>query len=484
MSHFLSQSLGQQMRMEQRLTPQLIQSMTILQKPVAELEAFVEEALETNAALEIDETHPRAPEADHEPPPRTEREQEVEAGFRRLDKFAREYDPDWAPTDRRVANRSDDDMDPKMGAMANTAGREQGLTEHLMDQWSLVELDAENRRAGVAIINSLDVDGYLRRPLAEIAQQANPPIPLELMEKALTEVQHLEPPGVAARTPVECLMLQLDALPGDNAIERTLIEHHLDNLVHNRLPAIVKATGFTMGEVTEAIKAMRSRLYLHPGYLVGDRSVPPIRPDAIVEYADSGGGLTVRLARGNMPKLRLREDVVALTKSKDASKEEREFVKKHVDEASALIDAVNFRKARLLQVAQALAEKQRDFFDQGPAGLKICRMNDLAAELECDPSTISRTVSDKYIQTPHGVFPMRYFFTGGTETEGGESIGWEKVRNRVRELVAAENPKKPLNDDQIVALLTKEGIDISRRTVAKYRQQLEIPPARQRKTFD
>lgn len=470
--------------MEQRLTPQLIQSMTILQKPVAELEAFVEEALEKNAALEVDETHPREAPAEHEPPPRTEREQEVEAGFRRLDKFAREYDPDWSPGERSFARRSDDDMDPKMGAMANTAGREQGLTEHLTDQWSLVELDPDIRRAGSAIINSLDVDGYLRRPLTEIAQQIRPPVSDETMEAALTEIQHLEPPGVAARTPVECLLLQLDALPGDNAIERTLIEHHLDDLVHNRLPAIVKATGFSMGEVTEAIKAMKSRLYLHPGYLVGDRSVPPIRPDAIVEYADSGAGLTVRLARGNMPKLRLRDDVVALSKSKEASKEEREFIKKHVDEASALIDAVNFRKARLLQVAQALAEKQRDFFDQGPAGLKVCRMNDLAAELECDPSTISRTVSDKYIQTPHGVFPMRYFFTGGTETEDGESIGWEKVRNRVRELVAAENPKQPLNDDQIVALLTKEGIDISRRTVAKYRQQLEIPPARQRKTFD
>ena len=471
--------------MEQRLTPQLIQSMAILQKPVAELEAYVEQALESNAALEIDESHPVAPEPSLGAPLRSDREQDVEAGFRRLDRFAREQDFEWSPTDRAPPRRADwDDADPKMGAMANTAGREQGLTEYLLDQWALVELDADLRRAGAAIINSLDADGYLRKPLPDIAAELKPPPPIEVMDAALMEVQHLEPAGVGARTLVECLLLQLDALPGDNTIERTIIEHHLDDLAHNRLPSIAKATGFTMGEITEAIKVMRSQLHLHPGNLVGDRSVPSIRPDVIVEYADSGGGLTVRLARGNMPRLRVRDEIIALAKSKEIPKEERDFAKKHVDEASSLIDAVHFRKARLLQVARSIAEKQKDFFDQGPAGLKVCRMNDLAVELECDPSTISRTVSDKYMQTPHGIFPMRYFFTGGTETEGGETIGWEKVRNRVREVVEAEDRKDPLNDDQIAGLLMKEGIDISRRTVAKYRQQMSIPAARQRRVFE
>lgn len=473
------------MRMEQRLTPQLIQSMAVLQKPVAELEAYIEQALESNAALEIDETQTPVTEVTHDAPSRSDREQDVEAGFRRLDRFSREQDFEWSPTDRAPPRRADwDDADPKMGAMANTAGREQGLTEHLLDQWALIELDAEVRRAGVAIINSLDADGYLRRPLPDIAAESRPPLSEDEMIAALREVQHLEPAGVGARTPVECLLLQLDVLPGDNTIERTIIQHHLDDLAHNRLPAVARATGFTMGEITEALKVLRSQLHLHPGHLVGERSVPAIRPDVIVDYADSGGGLTVRLARGNMPRLRVRDEIVALSKSKETPKEEREFAKKHVDEAAALIDAVQFRKARLLQVARSIAEKQKDFFDQGPAGLKVCRMNDLAAELECDPSTISRTVADKYMQTPHGILPMRSFFTGGTETESGETIGWEKVRNRVRELVEAEDRKNPLNDDQIAALLTKEGIEISRRTVAKYRQQMDIPAARQRRVFE
>ena len=189
-------------------------------------------------------------------------------------------------------------------------------------------------------------------------------------------------------------------------------------------------------------------------------------------------------SRGNMPRLRLRDDIVALAKSKENGKDEREFARKHVEEASALIDAIHFRHSRLLQVSRAIAEKQRDFFDVGPAGLKVCRMSDLATELSCDPSTISRTVADKYVQTPRGVLPMRYFFTGGTETEDGETVGWDHVKSRVREIVGAEDRMNPLNDVHIAALLKQDGIDISRRTVAKYRQQLEIPAARQRKTFE
>jgi RNA polymerase sigma-54 factor len=253
--------------------------------------------------------------------------------------------------------------------------------------------------------------------------------------------------------------------------------------MHNRLPAIAKATGYSIGEINEAIKAMRSTLCLHPGYLVGDRSVPAIRPDVIIEYADTGDGLTVRLARGNVPRLRIRDDVAALAKSRKNGKATRDFARKHVEAASALIDAIGFRRGRLLDVANALVEKQRDFFDVGPQGLKVCRMSDLAAELGCDPSTISRTVADKYMQTPRGIYPLRYFFTGGTETENGESMGWDRVKTRVRELIDAEDKKAPLNDDQIAGLLKKEGIEISRRTVAKYRQQLDIPAARQRRQY-
>ncbi len=487
MSQFLSQTLSHQMRLEQRLTPQLIQSMAILQKPVADLEAHVNEALETNAALEVAE--PEEQEADkREGQERNGREnpaQADEASFDRFDRFSRTYDLDGDNRAPHLARRVVDagEHDAKMGALANTAGREISLQEHLQAQWVLLDLDDEMRRAGEAVIDHLDPDGYLRIRPEDIAEVTRPPCGVDVLLRAMLEVQRLEPVGVGARDIVECLLLQLEALPGDNEVERVLIESHLHDIARNRLPAVSKATGFAIGEINEAINVMRSSLCLHPGYLVGDHSVPAIRPDVLVEYAETGGGLTIRLARGNMPKLQIREDVMAMAKSKANGKSMREFARKQIESATALIDAVSFRQSRLLEVARAIVEKQRDFFDIGPDGLKVLRMSDLAEELSCDPSTISRTVADKYMQTPRGIYPLRYFFTGGTQTDDGRSVGWDRVKAQVRELVDDEDRKSPLNDDQIAAALKDHGIEISRRTVAKYRQQLGIPTARQRREY-
>lgn len=487
MSQFMSQSLSQQMRLEQTLTPQLIQSMAILQKSVADLEAHVADALESNAALEVAE--PEADDAKNESPQSgvaAEAQGERDSpAFARLDRYGGDYHLDFndRPPSRARRLASADGRDAKMGAMANTAGREAGLHEHLLAQWALIDITEDIRRAGDAIINTLDPDGYLRVRLEEIVAGQRRPMTVEMLEQALIEIHKLEPAGIGARDLVECLLLQLDALLGDNRVERRLIEHHLDDITHNRLPAVAKATGYSMGEINEAMKAMRSTLCLHPGYLVGDRSVPVIRPDVIVDYADTGGGLNIRLARGNMPKLRIRDEVVAMAKTKSDGKDSRDFARKHVEEASALIDAVKFRRERLIEVAHAVAERQRDFFDVGPEGLKILRMSDLALELGCDPSTVSRTVADKYMQTPRGIYPLRYFFTGGPETEDGESVGWDRIKTRVRELIDAEDKKAPLNDDRIAALLKREGTEISRRTVAKYRQQMDIPAARQRRVY-
>ncbi|UCE61352.1 MAG: RNA polymerase factor sigma-54 [Phycisphaerales bacterium] len=487
MSQILSQSLLHQMRMEQRLTPQLIQSMSILQKPVADLETYINDALESNSALEIAEPEPSVPDT-LEPGLRdgigtgAERDQQ---SFARLDRYSRDYDLDFNDRlpfpSRRPA--PSDERDAKMGALANTADREISLHDHLLSQWGLAELDENIRRAGEAIIVNIDPDGYLRVPFEVIVERARAPIPLEDLQAALTEVQRLEPVGVGARDIVECLLLQLEALPGDNQVERTLIEKHLRDVAGNRLPAVSKATGYSIGEINEALKVIRSTLRLHPGYLVGDHSVPAIRPDVIVDYAETGGGFIVRLTRGNIPELRLSNEVVAVAKSKKIEKETRDFARKQIESASALIDAVTFRKNRLMDVARAIVEKQREFFDIGPEGLKVFRMSELALELGCDPSTISRTVADKYIQTPRGIYPLRYFFTGGTETDEGESVGWDRVKTRVRELVDAEDRKAPYSDDRIAAILKDEGVEISRRTVAKYRHQMKIPNARQRREY-
>jgi len=484
-SQSLSQVMGQYMRMEQRLTPQLIQSMDILQLNIMALENRVAEELEKNIALEREELEQEAPaKRREEPDNRGAADTSEAASFNRLDGFSREYDLDAvdAPyTPRRAP--VDGDRDPKMEAMANTASRPAGLDEYLLSQWRVLELDEETRRAGEAIIYHLEEDGYLKVWLEEVADSVRPSLALDVLERALALVQRLDPVGIAARDYQECLLLQLEAMPGDNRIERELIQNHLADIEKNRYPAIAKATGYSVGEIQEAVKAITSTLVLHPGYLVVDRAVPRIQPDVLVDYSERNGELEVRLADGNSPRLRVSRKYVDMLKAKENGKDVRDFVRKHVEAANALIDAIRYRRGRLLAVAEAIGERQHDFVEVGPQGLKVLRMSELAERLSCDPSTISRTVADKYMQTPRGSYPMRYFFTGGTETDDGQTTSWDSVKVRVSEIVEKEDGADPLNDDQIAAALKAEGIEISRRTVAKYRQQLNIPPARQRRKF-
>ncbi len=223
MSQFFSQSLTQDMRLEQRLTPQLIQSMAILQKPVADLETAINDALESNAALEVTEPEPtETPDPHNETP--VERPTPENESFARLDRFSRDYDFDGSEkppfSSRRAVVR--DDRDPKMAAIANAPGRDANLHDYLLSQWSLLEIDAETRLAGEVLIGQLEFDGYLRVSLQEITENTRKPVNVEALESALKLVQRLEPRGVGAQNAVDCLLLQVDSLPGDNCMERRL----------------------------------------------------------------------------------------------------------------------------------------------------------------------------------------------------------------------------------------------------------------------
>lgn len=488
MSQVLSQVMGQYMRMEQKLTPQLIQSMDILQLSTQALESRIAEELEKNVTLEVPENAPGAEDAGKrlEPASNGRDRGGDSASFNRLDRFSRENRLDFDDrTGLRMKGRyaGSGDRDAKLDAMANTAGRAIGLDEHLLGQWVLLDIDEQIRRAGEAVIYHLEDDGYLKMPLERIAEDTRPPIEIEVLQQALVLIQKLEPIGIAARDYRECLLLQLEAMPGDNTIERTLIKDYLGEISHNRFPAIARETGYTVGEITAAVEAISHSLVLHPGYLVIERRVPRVYPDVIVEEDEQGKGLCVRLARGNLPELRIKQEYLDMLKTRSNGKEVRDFVRKQVDGANTLIEAVKFRRNRLMEVAQAIVTHQAQFFAIGSPGLKVFRMSDLAQELGCDPSTISRTVADKYVETPHGVLAMRYFFTGGTDTGDGVGTGWDSIKQRVAQIVNNEDPKAPLKDDAIAAILEKENIQIKRRTVAKYRSQLNIPPARQRQKF-
>lgn len=490
MSQFMSQQLSLGLRQEQRLTPQLIQSMNILQLPLMALEAKVREELERNPALEEGENEAPArteesdkfESADLEPSPEN---RELLEGFTRLDQISREYGIDDSDQIFGRPRQASGERDAKMDAMANTASRPESLNEYLLRQWAFMEIaDDQLANAGELIINYIEEDGYLKTPLDEIAEQHVPPFTLEEMEEALSWIQTLEPPGIGARDLQECLLIQLDLLAEeeDVELERLLVQNHLTDIEKNRFPVIAKATGRSIDEIKRAMHNL-ARLHPHPGTLVGGRDVPRVTPDVIVEYAEDGDGYTVRLARGNSPRLRISDTYRRMLQDSRNNKEARDFVRKNLESAGALIDAITYRRNRLLEVAEEVVQRQRDFLDVGPTGLKVLRMSELADKLGCDPSTISRTVADKYVQTPRGIYPLRYFFTGGTEANGGEATSWDSVKARVQAIVDAEDKKNPLSDEVIAAKLQSEGIDVSRRTIAKYRQQLHIPAARQRREF-
>ena len=470
--------MSQQLRQEQRLTPQLIQSMNILQLNVASLDQRIQEELEQNPILEYEPDNGQ----DSEGVPESEEPAAPDGdGLEVLEWLSEQYG--FNAGERSGVSRSSlGERDGKMDAMANTASRPISLYDHLMEQWALVEVDDDLRRAGEAIINHIDDDGLLHVALEEVADSVRPPLDRECILSALSTVQQLEPVGVGARDMKECLLLQLQALPGDNRIEEELVENHLEDLVKNRLPQVAKAVGCDIEEIKEAQHVL-SRLTPTPGLSVSDREIPRIKPDVIVDYMDNGSGYTVRLARGNEPRLRISKKYLEMMKDRKQDKTARAYLRQHHESASALIDAITFRKDRLLEVAEAVVERQEDFFDQGTEAMKILRMSELAEQFNCDPSTISRTVADKYVQSPRGIHPLRDFFVGGTETSDGQSTSWDSIKARVQAMINEEDKENPLSDEQVAKTLGQESIELSRRTVAKYRQQLSIPPARQRKAY-
>jgi RNA polymerase sigma-54 factor len=367
--------------------------------------------------------------------------------------------------------------------MANTAARSVSLQEYLEEQWNLTEVDEETRRLGLAIIDAVDESGRLSVSLDDLLTEIQPPTSVAQLKDALARVQQLDPPGVAARTLQECLLLQLESLPADVQLARRMIEDHFDDLQRNRLPQIARALHVDIEDVKRAIDVIR-RLSLHPGLDVVDRATPGVVPDVIVEYNEVEDRYDVRLTRTNQRELRISDEFREELEKTRGDKQARDFIRSKIDAAAAIIDAFRFRRERLLEVAKAVFEAQREFLEHGEQHIKVLRMSDMAAQFGCDPSTISRTVDEKWVQTPRGIYPLRRFFTGGLEGDNGEgSLGWDSIKAKVQEIIANEDKSNPLADDEIVDKLEAEGINIKRRTVAKYRAQLNIPAARQRRQY-
>ncbi len=479
-----------QMRLEQRmkLAPHMIQSMEILQLPILALQERIEQELNSNPVLELDE--PSNPEYTEQADKSAGEEGVVAAAEGRQDEsFGRfdNLDDDYKEyMSQAVAFRprvQTDESDRKLEAIKNTAALPQFLNEHLSEQWCLVEASEGVKKAGSAIIDYIDDRGYLTVRLEQLYNKDKADFTLEDLKQALLLVQKLEPAGVGARDLKECLLIQMAQNGEDMSFEMRLVAEYMNELLENRLPDIAKKMNCTIESIKRAIERM-SRFDTSPGLQIGRDRNHPVTADIIVEPSDDSDGYSVRLADSGLPALRINSYYAKMSKDAAASEKTRKFLQGNIRSAQWIMDAIEQRKNTLLKVAKTVVKYQRDFFDKGQLYLRPLPMSKVADDVGVHLATVSRAVAGKYVQCQWGLLPLRKFFSGGTEDTEGQEHSWEAIRAKLQQIIDAEDKNKPLSDDQILRKLVEAGIEnLARRTVAKYRNLLNIPAARFRKKY-
>jgi len=474
--------LGLNLRLSQqlRLAPQIIQSIEILQLPAMDLKDLIENELQENEALEIlepsrDELQEVAANGKEED---GSFEDDAERVLDRLDALA---DAERTPGGYASRAAAEEASDRKLEAMQNTAVGETGLAEHLIRQLEELELPPDVRRAAEAIVYNLDDAGYLRFPMQEVLDGMDVPATPDIGERALTVVQSLDPSGVGARDLSECLLLQIRDDDPDADLRRTVLRDHLEDITRNKLPKVARALGISVQDLYDLLHGL-SHMSTRPGAVYSAGPVRYIRPDVVVDWED--GDYVVRLVNDHLPRVGISSRIRRLLRQARDDPKVRDYLKKKIDSAKWLIEAIAQRKNTLERVAREIVRRQRDYLDFGVSHLHPLKMQEVADALGIHVSTVSRAISDKYAQTPQGIVPLKFFFTGGTESEDGGVESRQSVKERVRQIIEGEEKHRPLSDDEVAERLNKEfGLSIARRTVTKYRKALGIPSSRQRRVW-
>lgn len=497
--------LKQSLKMSQQLvmTPQLQQAIKLLQLSRMELLEQVRAEMEQNPLLEQpDETvegdlSEKAPgeasleaanlePVDLEPRERTDVAEEVkpENGPAEIDwdQYLNSYqfNEPTVPSNKGLV-----DLDDLPSFEANLVKRED-LAEHLHAQLAGLTLNDAEARIAAAIIGNLDDDGYLKLPdvegdpLIHLANETD--VPLQVAERMLRKIQQLEPRGCGARDLQECLLIQCRALADPAApLLGTIIKKHLKLLESKNLPAIAKDLGVTLEEVIEASKLLH-RLDPKPGRNYTGEDPQYITPDVFV--VKLGDDYTVVLNDDGLSKLRISDAYrQALKRGMLPNGKTKEFVQEKLRSAMWLIRSIHQRQRTIYKVTESIVKFQREFLDKGIAYLKPLILRDVAEDIGMHESTVSRVTTAKYVHTPQGIFELKYFFNSSIARTGGDEIASEAVKNHIKQIVAAEDPKKPYSDQQIVELLRAQGIEIARRTVAKYREVLGVLPSSKRRKY-
>ncbi len=471
-----------------RQTPKLIQQQEVLQLPMAAMEEYIDTALISNPVLELDTPdagHSAAADAPSDDyageTPLIVDNAKGDEEFSRLDTMSHELGSDFAAEAAPYRRASAEAGDAKSEALANTPDAPICLNDSLHEQWTLLETTPPIARAGSVLIDAIDPDGYLRTPLDELVTNESGEDELHI---ALELVHQLDPPGVAARDARECILLQLRrklAAGEDVAIELEIIENFFLDLQNNHLPNIARRTGLSLDAIKAAIVRM-AKLEMAPGKSLTITAAQTIAPDVLVTLAADGSPL-VKLTDDRLPPLKINDVFREQVRDRTIDKESRGFLRRHILSAEWLLDAIAQRRRTLRNVAGAIFDIQREYLTDGPEALRPLQMDEIAERVGVDVSTVSRAVAGKYADTPRGTVALRMFFAGGTKSASGEDMAFTAIKAKLRELIDGEPKSKPLSDQKLTDALQSAGIDIARRTVAKYREQMDIPSARQRKQF-
>ena len=479
-----------QLRLGQHLTmtPQLQQAIRLLQLSTLELTQEIQEVLESNLMLEAEEGEEIQVNGEESLEALAEQESAGEAELPGVDTPAEEIpeelpvDANWEdqydlPTTALAAPASDESND-----FLARESREETLQDYLRWQLNLTPFNDRDRRIAEVIIDGIDPDGYLRLEIDDIRASLDDADETDDDEilAVLHRVQRFDPPGVAARSPQESLILQLEQLPDetprrDTALE--LLRHHFDQLAAGnraRLKRNLKIDDTALDETLALIRSLNPR----PGAAISPSNASYVQPDVFVRKHE--GRWVVTLNPEATPRLRINPTYAALVRRADNSADNR-TLKEHLQEARWFLKSLQSRNETLLKVAAKIVEIQQEFFEKGEEAMKPLILKDIAEALAMHESTISRVTSNKYMHTPRGVLEFKYFFSSHLSTAGGGDASSTAIRARIRKLILAEDPKKPLSDNKIATLLSEEGIKVARRTVAKYREAMGIPPSNERK---
>ena len=480
---------GTQLKQEMKINPRLYQAMDLLYMPLLDLQQHLKQELLNNPFLELVE-----PEEDED----EEESTDAEAAAEQPEKESND-EIDWEEIlldGFDAGGRREEHEEREYYEPVTVDTRDLG--DHLRDQVSLLDLDPRQMLLAEEFIGNINEDGYLACSLEEIQQGINEVVEraieatgrddddtgpgvysLEEVEAMLATIQGLDPPGVGARDLRECLMLQLREAGLEQSVPFRLVRDCFEELINHRWSEISKRFGISPADVQRAADEI-AKLDPKPGLVYSSSGDNYIIPDLVVDKID--GRYHVFLNDANLPRLKLSRAYQEIARDKKKFEgENKEFISNKLNSANWMIQAIEQRRQTMLKVMNYIVERQRDFFERGVQYLKPLTLREVAEVINMHESTVSRVTNEKFVQTPRGVLPLKFFFSSGLSTTGGEDVSARGIKAQIEKLVAEEDPKHPLTDQAIVNILKESGVQIARRTVAKYRDQLGVLSARMRK---